>query len=166
MFNEYCDVKPLQDRHTSVQMMQYYLNELDLDISKLKFVHVTGSKGKGTTCSYVDSALRKHGLKTGLFTSPHIQDLCERFRINGKKITRDVYLQHFHVVWDKLQEIKARMVRVRFPYLAEPARLHCKLARFLPFSDADRLPLFPFGTSGRSHLGGGDGRSTRLHERD
>lgn len=112
MFNEYCDVKPLQDRHTSVQMMEYYLDALDLDISQLKFVHVTGSKGKGTTCAYVDAALRKHGLKTGLFTSPHIQDLCERFRINGTKITRDVYLQHFHVVWDKLQEIKARKVWV------------------------------------------------------
>ena len=112
MFNEYCDVKPLQDRHTSVQMMEYYLDALDLDISQLKFVHVTGSKGKGTTCAYVDAALRKHGLKTGLFTSPHIQDLCERFHINGTKITRDVYLQHFHVVWDKLQEIKARKVWV------------------------------------------------------
>ena len=89
VFNEYCDVKALQDRNASVQLMQYYLKELQLDIHKLKYVHVTGSKGKGTTCFYVESALRKHGLKTGLFVSPHLQNLCERFRINGKSISKE-----------------------------------------------------------------------------
>ena len=110
VFNEYCDVKVLQDRNASVQLMQYYLNELQLDIHKLKYVHVTGSKGKGTTCFYVESALRKHGLRTGLFVSPHIQNLCERFRINGKSISKETYLKHFRVVWDVLQDIKQRKV--------------------------------------------------------
>ena len=110
MFNEYCDVKVLQDRNASVQLMQYYLKELQLDIHKLKYVHVTGSKGKGTTCFYVESALRKYGLKTGLFVSPHLQNLCERFRINGKSISKETYLKHFRVVWDVLQDIKNRKV--------------------------------------------------------
>lgn len=111
MFNEYCDVKALQDRNSSVQLMRYYLDKLDLDINQLRFVHVTGSKGKGTCCSYVESALRRHGLKTGFFSSPHLQNLCERFRINGKCISKETYLEHFNVVWPMLQEVKQDNVR-------------------------------------------------------
>ena len=53
---------------------------------QLKFVHVAGSNGKGSTCAMLDAVLRKAGLKTGLYTSPFIQDFCERMRICGKNI--------------------------------------------------------------------------------
>ena len=66
LFLEYTDLKVPLDRSQARQIMQYYLHELNLDISKRKYVHVTGSKGKGSTCSYVEAALRKHGLKTGM----------------------------------------------------------------------------------------------------
>lgn len=65
LFLEYTDLKGPLDRTQACQIMQYYLQQLNLDISKRKYVHVTGSKGKGSTCSYVEAALRKHGLKTG-----------------------------------------------------------------------------------------------------
>lgn len=53
---------------------------------KLKFIHVTGSNGKGSTCAMLDSILRKAGYRTGLYTSPYIQDFCERMRVDGKNI--------------------------------------------------------------------------------
>lgn len=53
---------------------------------KLKFIHVAGSNGKGSTCAMLDSILRAAGYKTGLYTSPYIQDFCERMQINGKNI--------------------------------------------------------------------------------
>jgi len=53
---------------------------------KLKFIHVAGTNGKGSTCSYIASLLTEKGFKTGLFTSPHIFDFRERIRINGEKI--------------------------------------------------------------------------------
>ena len=65
LFNEYCDVKNLQDRSTACKMMEFYMQELNIDISKLHIVHVAGSKGKGSTCAYVDSALRRYGYTTG-----------------------------------------------------------------------------------------------------
>lgn len=49
----------------------------------LKFVHVAGSNGKGSVCSMLASILCENGLKTGLFTSPHIVDYRERIRVNG-----------------------------------------------------------------------------------
>lgn len=53
---------------------------------KLKFVHVAGSNGKGSACAMLDSILRTAGYRTGLYTSPYIQDFCERIQVNGKNI--------------------------------------------------------------------------------
>lgn len=50
----------------------------------LKFIHVAGTNGKGSTCSILASILKEQGYKTGLFTSPHIQDFRERIRVNGQ----------------------------------------------------------------------------------
>lgn len=53
---------------------------------RLKFVHVCGSNGKGSVCAILDAILRAAGLRVGLFTSPHLQDFCERIRVNGRMI--------------------------------------------------------------------------------
>ncbi len=55
----------------------------------LKFVHVAGSNGKGSTCSMLASILTEAGYKVGLFTSPHISDFTERIRINGECISKE-----------------------------------------------------------------------------
>lgn len=56
---------------------------------KLRFVHVGGSNGKGSTCAMVASVLQEAGYRTGLYTSPYIQDFCERIQINGENIPHD-----------------------------------------------------------------------------
>ena len=55
---------------------------------QLKFAHVAGSNGKGSTCSMLASILTEAGYKVGLFTSPHISDFTERIRINGECIPK------------------------------------------------------------------------------
>ncbi len=52
----------------------------------LKFVHITGTNGKGSTAAMVSSVLQKAGFKTGLYTSPHLWYFGERFQINGVPI--------------------------------------------------------------------------------
>ena len=54
---------------------------------QLKFVHVTGSNGKGSTCAMLDAILRAAGYRTGLYTSPYIQNFCERIQIDGENIS-------------------------------------------------------------------------------
>lgn len=49
----------------------------------LKVVHVAGTNGKGSSSHYLASVLQEAGFKTGLFTSPHLKDFRERFRVNG-----------------------------------------------------------------------------------
>lgn len=60
---------------------------LNIPIDTLRFVHVAGTNGKGTTCSIIASALTESGKKVGLFTSPHIKDFRERIRVNGEMIS-------------------------------------------------------------------------------
>ena len=55
---------------------------------QLKFVHVTGSNGKGSTCAMLDSVLRKSGYTTGLYTSPYVCEFNERIRVNGENISK------------------------------------------------------------------------------
>ena len=55
--------------------------------NKLKFIHVAGTNGKGSTSSMLATILQESGKKVGLFTSPHIVDFRERIRINGDLIS-------------------------------------------------------------------------------
>lgn len=50
-------------------------------------VHVAGTNGKGTVCSFIASILQESGLKVGQYTSPHLVDFNERIRINGEMIS-------------------------------------------------------------------------------
>ena len=70
-------------------VMEKLFEKLDNPHKKLKFIHIAGTNGKGSTCSYISSVLRKKGYKTGLFTSPFIHRFNERFRINGVEISDD-----------------------------------------------------------------------------
>jgi dihydrofolate synthase / folylpolyglutamate synthase len=49
-------------------------------------LHVAGSNGKGSTCAFTEAALRAAGLRTGLYTSPHLFHFCERIRVAGVPI--------------------------------------------------------------------------------
>ena len=53
----------------------------------LKFIHVAGTNGKGSTSAMLDSVLRAAGYKTGLYTSPYIRVFNERMRVNGENIS-------------------------------------------------------------------------------
>ncbi len=53
----------------------------------LRFIHVAGTNGKGSVCAMLDSILQAEGLRTGLYTSPHLVDFRERIRVGGGKIS-------------------------------------------------------------------------------
>ncbi|KAJ3676211.1 hypothetical protein LUZ60_003623 [Juncus effusus] len=87
------------------ELMFNYLEMLGLDesMSRLKIIHVAGTKGKGSTCTFCESILRECGLRTGLFTSPHLIDVRERFRINGLEMPMDKFLDYFWDIWNQLK---------------------------------------------------------------
>ncbi|XP_052289502.1 folylpolyglutamate synthase isoform X4 [Citrus sinensis] len=93
-------------RYGKLQRMSMYLKILGLEdrIAELKVIHVSGTKGKGSTCTFCEAILRECGFRTGLFTSPHLIDVRERFRINGLDITEDKFLFYFWECWHLLRE--------------------------------------------------------------
>ncbi len=56
---------------------------------KLKIIHVAGTNGKGSTCSFITSILKEAGYKVGLYTSPFLETFTERIRINGENIPEE-----------------------------------------------------------------------------
>ena len=64
----------------------------------LRYVHVAGTNGKGSTCAYLDAMLRASGYKVGLYTSPYIETFEERIRVNGENISpEDLHRQTLKV---------------------------------------------------------------------
>ncbi|KAJ0978901.1 hypothetical protein J5N97_014375 [Dioscorea zingiberensis] len=88
------------------ELMFKYLKVLGLEekIDGLKIIHVAGTKGKGSTCTFSEAILRQCGFRTGLFTSPHLIDIRERFRINGLDISKIEFLHYFWGCWYQLKE--------------------------------------------------------------
>ncbi|KAJ4461808.1 Folylpolyglutamate synthase [Paratrimastix pyriformis] len=93
----------VHSRENTLEHMQSCLTRLGLDLSNLPVIHVAGTKGKGSTCSFCEAILRSHGLKTGLYTSPHLVDIRERFKINNKMISKDTFASLFWDQWDRLR---------------------------------------------------------------
>jgi len=71
-----------------------FIKELSLSKNELKFIHVGGTNGKGSTCSFISSILKESKYKVGTFTSPHFFDFRERIRINDNKIQKS-YITSF-----------------------------------------------------------------------
>lgn len=69
---------------------------------KLKIIHVAGTNGKGSTCSYLNSILISAGYKTGLYTSPFLEEFNERIKINGINIDDEALAE-------TISEVKAKI---------------------------------------------------------
>ncbi len=67
--------------------IESFLNACDNPHQKIKTIHLAGTNGKGSTASLVAKILQQHGLKVGLYTSPHLVRFNERIRINGSPIS-------------------------------------------------------------------------------
>lgn len=85
------------------------------DLNRLHAIHITGTKGKGSTSAFVDSLLRQltpvqasSPPKVGLYTSPHMTSVRERIRINGQPVSHELFTKYFWQVWDKLEENPTR----------------------------------------------------------
>ncbi|WP_440770769.1 dihydropteroate synthase [Natronorubrum sp. DTA28] len=70
----------------------------------VEFVQIAGSNGKGSTARMVERSLREAGLSVGLYTSPHLEDLRERVRVDGRKIPRSAVRDYVEVVREYITE--------------------------------------------------------------
>jgi len=90
-----------------LETMQALLDALDHPEKEFAAIHVAGTNGKGSVCAMVESVLRAAGLRTGLYTSPHLVTFNERIRVGGRKIADDELIDLIPVI----EEAEARAMR-------------------------------------------------------
>jgi dihydrofolate synthase/folylpolyglutamate synthase len=81
-----------------LERIQAVLDALGRPQDRCRFIHVAGTNGKGSVCAMVESGLRAHGVRTGLFTSPHLAEPTERIRIDGAPIAHERFTAAFNRV--------------------------------------------------------------------
>ncbi len=69
-----------------LQRMQMLMEKLGHPERRLKFIHVAGTNGKGSTCAYLSSVLQACGYDVGTFTSPYLEKYTNRIQVNGADI--------------------------------------------------------------------------------
>ena len=87
-------IKPGLERISAI------LEKLGNPQDKLKYIHVAGTNGKGSVCAIIESILREAGIKTGLYTSPHIFDYTERIKISGENISKSDFVRLFEKAYN------------------------------------------------------------------
>lgn len=93
MNNNYNDAKALLTSkgkfyiNLGLERISSVLELLGNPQDKLKYFHVAGTNGKGSVCAILAEVLKEYGLKTGLYTSPHLFKYTERIKINGEDIS-------------------------------------------------------------------------------
>lgn len=74
---------------------------------RMKVIHVAGTNGKGSVCAFLSTILIKGGKRTGLFTSPHLVDITERFQIDGQMVSHELFTSAFNRVKDAVDAMIA-----------------------------------------------------------
>ena len=83
----YIETIPWQGTRLGLDRTRELLDKLDHPERKLKFIHIAGTNGKGSTASMTSSVLRRAGYRTGLYISPFLQVFNERMSVNGEMIS-------------------------------------------------------------------------------
>jgi dihydrofolate synthase / folylpolyglutamate synthase len=86
-------ISELAKAEFNLDRMFALMEELGNPQTKYPIIHVAGTKGKGSVCALCASALQAGGYKVGLYTSPHLQDYCERIQINGEPISHEFMIE-------------------------------------------------------------------------
>jgi dihydrofolate synthase/folylpolyglutamate synthase len=81
--------------HLGLERIEALLEKLGNPQQKFKSIHVAGTNGKGTVCAVISSILKEAGYKVGMYTSPHLMDYRERFKINGIDISEKKFAGFF-----------------------------------------------------------------------
>jgi len=80
----------------------------------LKIIHVGGTNGKGSTCAYLQSILKEHKLKVGLYVSPFVVKFNERISVDGKYIEDDELLKYINKLYDFNESFKINHDQLAF----------------------------------------------------
>lgn len=102
---DYINSIPKFSKKASVSNTKRMLMLLGNPEKYFSIIHVAGTNGKGSVCSFLSNILMKSGVKTGLFTSPHLMKMNERISVSGE----DISDEDFEEAFLKVKEVSLRM---------------------------------------------------------
>ena len=115
---------------------------------KIPCAHVAGTNGKGSTAAMLDSILRTAGIRSGLYTSPHLERINERIRINGE----DISDKDFAAAWTRKVQDSIESLLASGRLSAHPTYFECitasRVRRFL-LKAAVAFAVYEVGLGGR-----------------
>ncbi|NDI36684.1 bifunctional folylpolyglutamate synthase/dihydrofolate synthase [Chengkuizengella sediminis] len=95
MFNSYIEARDWINSSIpfgikpGLERMKVFMDKLGNPHRRLKFIHVAGTNGKGSTCAFLNQVLQETGYNVGMFTSPYIQRFTDRIQMNGQDIPEE-----------------------------------------------------------------------------
>ncbi len=98
---------PKFTKKNSVEDTGNFLKILGSPEEEMKIIHVAGTNGKGSVCAYLCSMLARGGFAVGMFTSPHLVDMRERFRTDKGLVTEEQFVWGFDYVMGRLEKMRS-----------------------------------------------------------
>jgi len=104
-FQDYLDSLGLFSMQLGLSRMHEALRRMGLGRPCGVVVHVVGTNGKGSTSGFLEALARAHGLKTGLYTSPHLVCVRERMRIDGRMVSEERWVEAANAVMGRCADV-------------------------------------------------------------
>lgn len=97
-----------EDKGLDLKRMSMMLDLLGHPEKSFRVIHVTGTNGKGSTARMAEALVRAYGLRTGLYTSPHLERINERIAIDGRDLSDDDFVDAYDQIKDFIALVDAR----------------------------------------------------------
>ncbi|MFD0705134.1 bifunctional folylpolyglutamate synthase/dihydrofolate synthase [Alloscardovia venturai] len=110
VYREIMSRSPEHDFDPSLDRMKKVLDYLGSPQETFRVVHITGTNGKGSTARMTESLCRAYGLRTGLYTSPHVESVTERICIDGQRLGDDRFVETWLEVKDFIDMVDRESV--------------------------------------------------------
>ena len=94
-----------QGSRFGIDRIQSLCEELENPQNQYPSIHVAGTNGKGSVCTMLDNVYRTHGYRVGLFTSPHLLELGERIRVDGKNLSFEKIEQWMNILMPVVKKV-------------------------------------------------------------
>lgn len=118
VYQEIMSRAPEHDFDPSLDRMAMVLDFLGHPEKSFRVIHVTGTNGKGSTSYMAESLCRAYGLRTGLYTSPHIQSVTERISIDGQHVSDEQFVDLYYQVKDFIDMADQRSIESGGPRMS------------------------------------------------
>ena len=96
-----------------LQRMEMILDIMGHPEQSFRVIHITGTNGKGSTARMAEAICRAYGMRTGLYTSPHLEHVNERIAIDGQQLSDDDFVD----TWDQIIVLRANHYTQDFSWM-------------------------------------------------